>query len=495
MKLGVVLTPVKLKAKIVIDNSGIASELPVIVTEQGVLDPLLCYLLHHQHDRSSPWSEKVVHATYLLMQYMEANQDCFSDPGQLFESFVQRLYTGTIGDDGFDYSGLYWFPMTTKTANTYINSLTGLTDYLANNQGVQSINPLCEASSFDKRLNYAAWFRRNQHDFLGHIKRQGVSNTITEARNIRGRRAVVSVHDDVIGFPERLFENFFRFGMGGSKDERVSVRNQLILLMMHFAGCRESDCLHLWVQDVYVDPANSDGVIVRLYHPEEGLAPDGWRGRNGITNRAAYLREQYALTPRNRLTGTKRVGWKYNVADHKDNYIQLQWFPQQASILFAQLWHRYIHYLAAIDRHHPYAFVSFDPQSLGQPLTINAFKDAYKKALYRIAETPSKINGRSPHAHRHALGRRLAQAGVHPRIIQKTLHHKSLASQEPYTAPGITQVTEVLNQAYAFLEEKAEIGKALLPVSNWSELLLHGFEDIDPDGLLSGPYPKFKEKY
>jgi len=169
----------------------------------------------------------------------------------------------------------------TKTANTYINSLTGLTDYLANNLGAQNINPLCEASSFDQRLNYAAWFRRNQHGFLGHIKHQGVSNTITDARNIRGRRAIVSVHDDVIGFPERLFENFYRFGMGGAKDERVSVRNQLILLMMNFSECRESDCLHLWVQGVYVDPTNS--VIVRLYHPEKGRAPDDWLGRNGVT--------------------------------------------------------------------------------------------------------------------------------------------------------------------------------------------------------------------
>lgn len=486
------MTPVKLKAKVVIDNSGIASELPIIVTEHGILDSLLSYLLHHQHDRSLPWSEKAVHATYLLMQYMEANQDCFTDPKLLFESFAQRLYSGTIGDNGYDSSGLYWFPMTIKTANSYINSLTGLTDYLANNLSAQNINPLGSASSFDQRLNYAAWFRRNQHDFLGHIKQQSVNNAINEARNVRGRRAVVSVHDDAIGFPEKLFERFYRFGMGGAKDERVAVRNQLILLMMHFAGCRESDCLHLWVQDVYIDPANSEGVIVRLYHPEEGRAPDDWRGRNGVTNRAAYLREQYALTPRNRLTGTKRVGWKYQVADHKDNYIQLQWFPQQAGVLFAQLWRRHTRFLAAIDRYHPYAFISFDSKSLGKPLTLNAFKDTYKKAIYRIGEIPSKIEGRSPHGHRHALGRRLAQAGVHPRIIQKTLHHKSLTSQEPYTAPGVTQVTEVLNQAYASLEGKAELGKALLPVSNWGELLRYGFDDIDPDGLLSGPYPKLR---
>jgi hypothetical protein len=38
--------------------------------------------------------------------------------------------------------------------------------------------------------------------------------------------------------------------MDDAKDIRVATRNQLILLMMLFAGCRESDCLQLWVDDV-----------------------------------------------------------------------------------------------------------------------------------------------------------------------------------------------------------------------------------------------------
>lgn len=61
--------------------------------------------------------------------------------------------------------------------------------------------------------------------------------------------------------------------MGGAKDIRVATRNQLIILMMHFAGCRESDCLQLWVDGVLVDPQDPNSVIVRLYHPEKGRAP------------------------------------------------------------------------------------------------------------------------------------------------------------------------------------------------------------------------------
>jgi hypothetical protein len=74
------VTPVKTKAKVIIDNSGISSELPILIPELGVLDSLRDYLLFHQHDRSGSWMERVVHAAYLLIQYMEKNQKYFSAP-------------------------------------------------------------------------------------------------------------------------------------------------------------------------------------------------------------------------------------------------------------------------------------------------------------------------------------------------------------------------------------------------------------------------------
>jgi hypothetical protein len=41
------VTPVKTKAIFIIDNSGISAELPILITELGVLDPLLDNLLFH----------------------------------------------------------------------------------------------------------------------------------------------------------------------------------------------------------------------------------------------------------------------------------------------------------------------------------------------------------------------------------------------------------------------------------------------------------------
>lgn len=482
----------KVKAKIVFDSSGVEGELPVLLTDQGMLEPLLAYLLAHQHDRSDSWMERVVHVTYLLMQYLEANESCFDDPRRLLQSFAQRLYVGTIGDDGLDPSGLYWLPASTRTVNGLIAALAGLTDWLVEHRGVRHMNLMRKADSFERRLSYTAWFRRNQHDFLGHIQDRTITQMVSTARNLRGRRSTVVVHDDAIAFPERLFPRFFRDGLGGVRDRRAAVRNQLIVILMHFAGCRESDALHLWIEDVLVDPQDAESVIIRLYHPEEGKAPNGWRGRAGATHRAAYLRERYALTPRNRLRGTKRVGWKYTIVDHKDKYIQLYWFPREAGILFAKLWREYLLYLVHLDRHHPYAFVSFEPRHLGEPLTLNAFNDAYTKALLRIGEGPAKVEGLSPHAHRHAMGRRLEKADLNPRLIQKVLHHRSLTSQEPYTAPGIDRVTQALNAAYRTLEHKKKTTKVGTPLPHWNDLLRHGFADIDPDGLFSGAAPKLR---
>jgi integrase len=481
-------TPVKVKVKVVKDNSGMVTELPMLLTEHGLLTPLLNYLLSHSHDRSISWMTRVVHGTYLLMQYMEANKDCFESPQMLFQTFAVRLYSGTIGDDGTDPSGLYWLPVSTDTANAIIVSLNGVTDYLANESSVKSMNPLREASSFEERLNYAAWYKKNQYNFLGHIRNKSINQTATLARTLRGRqRTKASVDDSAISFDEKLFARFYSRGMGGGIDVRSNIRNQLILLMMHFAGCRESDCLHLWVEDVFEDPFVQDSVLVRLYHPEDGASPNEWRSKSGQRNRAAYLKEKFGLTARNKLVGTQRVGWKTVTTDNrKEKFIQLFWFPQQAGVLFKSLWNTYCRYLLTVERHHPYAFVSFKGKDAGNPFTLNSFHDAYKKALQRIGKEQSKIEGLSPHAHRHAMGRRLENADVNPRIIQKVLHHSNIESQTPYTTPNIQRVTQALNQSYSLLEQKIKQEQSVDVLPDWSDILKTGFEDVDPDGLFSG---------
>lgn len=481
-------------AKVVVDDSGFRSEIPVLMTEKGVVLPLLNYLLNKQNERSLAWQHNVVIATKLLLEYMEANQHNFPDPVTLFQSFATRLFTGTVGDDGLDPSGLYWIPASTAMANRHLNALKALTDYLADHQGVQHMNPLVTANSFDQRLNYAAWYRRNQNDFLGHIKDKSVNDTVRRARNVKGKQRLSRADDDAVAFPERLFERFFLEGVGGAQDRRCAVRDQLITMMMHGAGLRESEPLQLWVQDVLIDPHDPKNALVRIYHPEEGKAPDDWKSRTGKTNRSAYLREKHALASRNRLRGTKRVGWKVRMHDHSDYYIQLHWFPTDYGQLFLKLWKEHLHYLACTDRHHPYAFVCYEKDALGQPYTLNAFNKNYDAAISRIGLSTAKIEGRSPHGHRHAYGRRLTRAGIDPVVRKKALHHSSLESQAVYTALGIADVSQALGQASKQMGEHSAESRLIQQFSNWDELLKTGFKDIDPRGLLSGPNAKLRRQ-
>lgn len=482
---------VKVVAKIVDDNSGVFTEIPVLLDEnKNPIKPLVEYALKLKRDGMSQSTiSNSIKATHLLLEYMDANQSGFTSPQMLFEGFCSRLYTGTIGDDGLDPSGLYWLPCSKQVVRLHINALTKITDWLVEKYGVISMNPLVEADSLTQRLKYAAWFRRNQHNFLGHIKDKHINATVRYARNIQGKPPLGKQLHDAIEFPERHFEAFYFDGLGGAVDCRVVLRDQLILLLMHGGGLRESEALHLWVEDVLIDPSNPNSVKVRIYHPEDGKAPYNWRGRSGKTTRAAYLKEKYALSPRNTLMGKKHVGWKSRVTDSKDNYLEVYWFPIIFGEVFAKLWQNYIRFLTCIPRNHPYAFVSFHREHTGNPYTLNAFQNNYCQGLKRIGFKPCKSEGFSPHSHRHSYGRRLRRSGVSEIVIKKCLHHSSLESQTVYTTPTIKEVTASLNAATQKLLTKTELVEQI-SIPSWEILTEYGFNDIDPDGLFTGKHPK-----
>lgn len=354
------MSSVKVRATIVEDNTGIKSQLPVLLTEQGELGTVTDYLLKLEADGvSNSVMNGFLQAVSLLLDYMEANRGLFDDPKLLFQTFSKRLYTGSIGEDGLDPSGLYWVPSSTSNVNKHIHRLTAFTDWLADKQGTTPMNPLRDATPHEQRLNYAAWYRKKQNDFLGHIEDKTVNKTIRKARTIKGRTPLTKTEDDAITFPEKHWEDFYMNGIGGATDPRVVLRDKLILLLMHGGGLRESEALTLWVTDVFEDPYNPDSATVRIYNEVDGKAPNDPEVRFKNQNRETYLKEKYARIPRQRMKGTAHLGWKNRVVDHKDHYIQVQWFPTDYGKVFMSLWKTYLKYRASIDCHHPYAFISF----------------------------------------------------------------------------------------------------------------------------------------
>lgn len=487
---------IKVIAKVVQDDSGVFTEIPILLDEnRKVIKPLLEFALKLKRDGMSQSTiSNYIKATQLLLEYMAANVNGFASPQSMFESFSSRLYTGTIGNDGLDPSGLYWLPCSKQVARLHINALSRITDWLVEQDGAISMNPLVEADHLTQRLNYAAWYRRNQHNFLGHIKDKHINSTVRYARSIQGKHPLGKKLQTAIEFPENEFRAFYFNGLGGAVDVRIALRDQLILLLMHGGGLRESEALHLWLEDVLIDQSNLNNVIVRIYHPEDGKAPNNWRGRSGKTTRAAYLKEQYVLSPRNDLMGKKHIGWKNRVTDNKDGYLEVHWFPTNLGEVFAKLWRIYTRFLTSVTRHHPYAFVSFHRKYIGEPYTLNAFHDNYRRALMRIGLKPSKADGLSPHSHRHSYARRLRRAGVEMAVIKKCLHHASLTSQLPYTAHTISELTAILNMATQRLLNPIEpVESSCTP--SWEVLTEHCFNDIDPDELFTGKHPKLGMTY
>ena len=481
---------VKVIAKIIEDNSGVFTEVPILISENNeVIQPLLEYTLRLKREgKSQSTINRYISASRLLLEYMAANENYFNAPYSLFEVFSSRLYTGTIGKDGLDPSGLYWMPCSNQVARIHIHTLTKLTDWLAEKNAAIAMNPLVKADSFNQRLNYAAWYRRNQHNFLGHIKDKYINSTIHQARNVLGKRDLSQSGEKAIEFPE----NFYLKGLGGSDDQRVVIRDQLILLLMHGGGLRVSEVFHLWIEDVCIDVFDSNNVKVRIYHPENGKAPSNWRGKSGST-RAAYLKEKFVLTPRNELSGKKCVGWKSRYTDSKEQYLEVHWFPTIFGKFFSKLWHDYIRILSGIERNHPYAFVSFHYKYIGQPYTLNAFHYNYSKGLKRIGLKSSKSAGLSPHAHRHSYAQRLRRAGLQEIIIQKCLHHVSIGSQVVYTTPNLKEITTSLNLATEQLYRSDNSNPEINTIPSWEVLTQNGFNDIDPNHLFSGKFPKFGE--
>ncbi|MBS9403091.1 site-specific integrase [Halomonas sp. TRM85114] len=492
------MVSVRVIGKIVEDNTGVTSEIPLLMTAEGEVSSLTDYLLIlHANGRSKSMMNKVVRSVAMLLEYLEANTEAFTDPEQMFQTFVRRLYSGTTSESGLDPSGLFWVPASETTVKERIDALSAFTEWLATKQGTTPLNPLRKASPHEERLNYAAWFRCNQNDFLGHIKDKSISTTVKRARSIKGRTLLMRTEDDAIAFPNAKFEAFFTQGIGGAKDPRVALRDKLILLLIHGAGLRISEAMLLWVTDVFEKPEDPSKAIVRIYSEREGVAPDGWKNRQGDRTRKAYLYEKYGRMPRCDMTSTQFLGWKSRLVDHNDGYLIAQWFPTDFAQLFMSLWKTYLKYRASADAHHPYAFISFDSKAFGNPYTINAFNQNYAAALRRIGLEPNKADGLDPHGHRHNYGRRLTLAGLDPLVIKKCLHHASLESQVRYTLPGTKHVSDMLNSATEQLEQSGinqQLAQSSTKATNmdWKSLVEHGFGDIDPQGLYTGKQPKLR---
>lgn len=501
-----------LQAKAIEDNSLIPDEMPVILTGHGVLEPLVDYFLDHD-GHGDATRRKTVQAVTLLLDFMSANVGNFDDPEEMFKVFVKRLRTGTISADGTDPSGLYWDKKTLNTVGPLVARLNEFSDFMADKFKTKPLNPFREATNHEEQLNWAAYQHKKDRSFLAHTwsKERGKKQN-SQSRTTMSGRSLSSTQAATKNFPEnRIFDLLFRgfrrrgLGVGAPIYERYDLRAMLITILMHGGGLRVSEPFHLYVSDVREDPFLPDSALVRIYHPSEGSAPPDLFDHHGNSircTREEYLLKKYGLRPRNSYPKKHRyhASWKNPLlSDDKQKYMHVFWFPQFWGRVFWTLWGHYVQQLVQIERNHPFAFVNLWDGTIGDLYSMASFsketregkveKGAHSRAVASIGLTPAKVEGTTPHGHRHRYGWWLDHAGPgnNPteaaKIKQWALHHKSIESQKVYGLPNVAEVT----RAMAIADTKLVAGgeTPVLP-----DMMTYGFEDVDPLGLFSGAFPK-----
>jgi site-specific recombinase XerD len=251
-------------------------------------------------------------------------------------------------------------------------------------------------------------------------------------------------------FPEEKFGVLLEEGFRRrTRDTRGSIdlRNCLITYLMHFGGLRLSEALSLWSEDVSIEGGE---VIVRVFHPKYGRADDG-------TKRSDILQQRYGLKPRITLvkaTDPLFLGWKNCLlTDPYRRCFEVYFYPHSAGLVFATLWRDY-HLKQRVKpiggENHPYAITN----KYGQPYSHRMFRKAHKLAIERIGLEYSKLQGTTPHGHRHAYGHRLADDGADPLLIKNAMHHASITSSQIYTEPSAMQIRQSLRNAERRLQEQ-----------------------------------------
>lgn len=461
---------VKVLTKIFRDNTGKGIELYSILIEHNgetsILYPLHEYQLKN-HMMSRSWHNKLIQAVELMLDYIDANQNCFSSPKDFFECFTESIYSGTINEDGFDPSGLYWLPKKIKTASNLLFQLNQFSDWMVSNYNSKPLNPWRQATSYEERLNWMAINNKSNKSFLGHLDSYlKMSETARKVRNVIQRKPPSGDKYETKSFPEdKIHELLWEgFKITNKKDdlsllESYNWRDIAITILMHGGGIRHSEAYHIWVNDVMPDPYDPKLALVRIYHPIDGAAPKDIKNpSNGryITNREAYLDIKYGILPRNKYSDKRRyAGWKNpKMTDVKQNYMQVHWFPRQWGYLFMQVWKMYM--AQRIHEHipdtHPFLFVSFKDKYKGDMYSMQSFIESHNKAVEKIGLTVGKMYGTTVHGHRHAWGQRGRIANLDRPIMQAGLHHKSEESQDVYTEPTIDMVTKELTKASKALE-------------------------------------------
>ncbi|PSV32179.1 MULTISPECIES: gamma-mobile-trio recombinase GmtY [Photobacterium] len=413
-----------------VSTASLSHSFPAIFTKSGLLISHLRYL-YSNRSKSTSWMERNAFAVELLLKFIDHQDSKFSSATELLRAFVEALQFGTI-QDGQDDSGLFWSPRRNEDVNVLLRHITDYCDYLDTVHGTDlpKLNPMRKATHSEDRLQWCAYYRRHSRSFLNHLAKPS-QEQFSVARKIRGPESHLVDIEAVYRFPEDRIEDLLLYGFV-SPSGVPDYASQLIVMLMHFGGLRLSECFHIYINDISIDP-KSGSALISVFHPSDGKSPD-----ERFSKRNEYLAHKYRMSPRNEYARSHRLyaGWKGPLLTNRDLSFDVMFYPARKAVEFTLLLQKYLSTKPASDC--PFLFAN----SKGNPESKKNFNQKHCRAVKRIGLEPSKSLGTTPHAHRHSYGYRLSQGGFSQLEIQKAMHHKSPDSCLVYLKPSDDEVRQ-----------------------------------------------------
>lgn len=391
-----------------------------------------------------------------FIQWLSIRADEFKELSERKYLYLAYASDLKIGDSSEDkkLSPLGWSSLSTSNIKIMLNCLLEFSDWLTLRHGATALNE--KGRNFESPTESLIFWRKWNHQktgsFLSHLssKSHGDASLREQSRQIKIHPPIVKAIAEPKAFPVEMLTSLLWQGfiVPGKQTEhelhvKYNLRDILITLLCVYGGCRASEPMHLWVDDVYEDPNQPGCALVYIHEPSEGLIqyPDVLTGSIKQTTRAHYLKEFCGnKKPLTLETGRKFSGWKGGLlSDQKRKAYRIFWIDPDAGKLFYSLWNIYLQKVRPLVSQVPWAFLSKD----GTPLGFDGYADSFNAAVRRIGLVSSKELGTTTHGLRHRYGQWLNDLDIGVKEGQIAMHHLNSLSQNAYRQIPVEKIAAV----------------------------------------------------
>lgn len=443
-----------------------------------VMWSLVRYFLAHS-SKSDTWMRDTARVIGLFYDFSTKLRNPKLDKHAPFRNFLSCLEHGTIDTEShIDETGLYWAPTGLDKTKRLRTRLIAFIDWVASEDREASGNSTFISSNNQGEKLTLSLLKSARHIIgrspMSHTKSaQKVAKNLFRSQKALGYefgedpKAYINSHCENKAFPVELIAPLMEYGfvkkpLSDNLFEREDITAKMVTILLLFGGLRKSEPFHIWFNDVI--PYSDFKCQTKLYHPK--LAKTNLWGEKGKT-RQEYLKERL-MRPRNDKLNSKsyRAQWKNLAIDRKTFHADIFFLHPSAEALFVTLYQMYLPYRSKLmdiyiennGHDHPFLFVSagVDKRTgqsyVGAPYSMKAFTESYSKALMRLEQhlgikiELGRNSALNPHALRHYYAQALTEAGVHEKVIQKCMHHRTIYAQEPYKGISSIKVQEILSK-------------------------------------------------